>query len=106
MPLYDYVCKGCNHEFEALVRTGTIPECPECHSQDLERQLSTFMMTSAEHNRELVRNERKKPPQNHRADHNEKYRPARKKPFDPYARGGGAGWGWSGRWGGQNLNLT
>lgn len=82
MPLYDYVCKGCNHEFEALVRTGSTPECPECHSQDLERQLSTFMMTSAEHNRELVRNERKKRLPKHKAEQHEEYQHALKEHLD------------------------
>ena len=82
MPLYDYVCKGCNHEFEALVRTGTTPECPECHSQDLERQLSTFMMTSAEHNQELVRNERKKRLPKHKAEQHEEYQHALKEHLD------------------------
>lgn len=61
MPLYDYLCRGCGHEFEALVRAGgDAPACPECHSADLERLLSTFAMTSEDHVRELVRNERKK----------------------------------------------
>jgi putative FmdB family regulatory protein len=71
MPLYDFECRACHHFFEALVRTGTIPECPACHSQDLERQLSTFMMTSAEHNRELVRAERKKRLPKHKAEQHE-----------------------------------
>jgi putative FmdB family regulatory protein len=48
MPLFDFVCRSCHHEFEALVRTGTIPECPSCHGRDLERQLSTFAVDSAE----------------------------------------------------------
>jgi putative FmdB family regulatory protein len=82
MPLYDYVCKGCGHDFEALVRTGSTPECPECHSHDLERQLSTFMMTSAEHNRELVRNERKKRLPKHKAEQHEEYQHALKEHLD------------------------
>ena len=61
MPLYDYVCRGCGNEFEGLVRAGgEPPACPSCKSQDLERQLSTFAMTSEEHVRELVKKERKK----------------------------------------------
>jgi putative FmdB family regulatory protein len=42
MPLYEYACKGCNHEFEALVRNADAPECPACHGHDLERRLSVF----------------------------------------------------------------
>jgi putative FmdB family regulatory protein len=48
MPLYDFICRRCTHEFEALVRPGTTPECPSCHARDLERQLSTFAVDSAE----------------------------------------------------------
>ena len=40
MPLYEYVCQDCTHAFEALVFNGQSTECPECHSQKLERQLS------------------------------------------------------------------
>ena len=42
MPIYEYACSDCGHKFEALVRTGTVPECPDCHSKELERLLSVF----------------------------------------------------------------
>jgi putative FmdB family regulatory protein len=42
MPLFEYACKQCNHEFEALVRSAQVPECPACHGTDLERRLSVF----------------------------------------------------------------
>jgi putative FmdB family regulatory protein len=42
MPIYEYACHQCGREFEALVRSSTVPECPACHSTDLERQLSVF----------------------------------------------------------------
>lgn len=42
MPLYEYACKECSHEFEALVRAGEAPECPACHATALERRLSVF----------------------------------------------------------------
>jgi putative FmdB family regulatory protein len=42
MPLYEYACKRCNHEFEALVRGADAPECPACHGLELERRLSVF----------------------------------------------------------------
>jgi putative FmdB family regulatory protein len=48
MPLFDFVCKSCQHEFETLVRPGSTPECPSCHGRDLERQVSTFAVDSAE----------------------------------------------------------
>jgi putative FmdB family regulatory protein len=41
MPICEYSCKGCGQEFEFLVLPGTTPECPSCHGQDLEKQVST-----------------------------------------------------------------
>ena len=48
MPLYEYECRACGHDFEALVRPSDTagPECPSCKSQDLERLLSTFAASS------------------------------------------------------------
>jgi putative FmdB family regulatory protein len=40
MPLYEYTCRRCEHEFEALVFDGEAVECPECHGTRLERQWS------------------------------------------------------------------
>jgi putative FmdB family regulatory protein len=40
MPLYEYTCQKCAHDFEALVFAGDEPECPQCHSHVLERQWS------------------------------------------------------------------
>jgi putative FmdB family regulatory protein len=42
VPLYDYRCKGCGAEFEALVRPPAAPACPACAGADLERLLSGF----------------------------------------------------------------
>ena len=42
MPLYDFRCRACGHEFEALVRPPAGPACPACASADLERLLSGF----------------------------------------------------------------
>lgn len=40
MPIFEYTCKKCGNEFEALVRKSDVPECPSCKSTELERQLS------------------------------------------------------------------
>jgi putative FmdB family regulatory protein len=42
MPLYDFRCRGCGAEFEALVRPPAPAACPSCESRDLERLLSGF----------------------------------------------------------------
>jgi putative FmdB family regulatory protein len=42
MPIYEYACNKCGHEFEALVRSGAVPDCPGCRSTDLDRKLSAF----------------------------------------------------------------
>lgn len=42
MPLFEYACKECAHQFEALVRSSETPECPACHATALERKLSVF----------------------------------------------------------------
>ena len=40
MPIYEYSCKKCGHEFEALVRRGRTPACPACGEASLERRFS------------------------------------------------------------------
>ena len=52
MPIYEYECRGCRHQFEQIVRTGDVPACPRCKSGDLERLLS-HVAISSEHTRQL-----------------------------------------------------
>ena len=40
MPLYEYVCRSCNDQFELLIRGSETPTCPQCSSGQLERLLS------------------------------------------------------------------
>lgn len=47
MPIFEYICQDCHHEFEALVRSDTVPECPRCHSVQLVKQLSVFAAAAA-----------------------------------------------------------
>ena len=47
MPIYEYACRACGHQFEALVRSSTVPECPNCHAKTLDKQLSVFATTAS-----------------------------------------------------------
>ena len=58
MPIYEYECRGCHEEFELLVLKDTVPACPACQSQDLERLLSGFAVNSPEMSRARVRKAR------------------------------------------------
>lgn len=45
MPLYDYRCRACGNTFELLRRihdSDANLECPVCHSDKIERLLSSF----------------------------------------------------------------
>jgi putative FmdB family regulatory protein len=46
MPIFEYVCKECDHEFEALVYGGEKAACPKCHSKKLAPQLSVFAVAA------------------------------------------------------------
>jgi putative FmdB family regulatory protein len=49
MPIYDFHCRTCGKEFEALVRPQDgAPQCPSCRGTDLEKLLSGFAVSSAE----------------------------------------------------------
>lgn len=47
MPIYEYACSDCGHQFEVLVRASTVPTCPNCHSTTLDKQLSVFATTAS-----------------------------------------------------------
>lgn len=46
MPIFEYICKECQHEFEALVFGTQKAECPKCQSKKLEPQLSVFAVSA------------------------------------------------------------
>ncbi|MBZ0258485.1 zinc ribbon domain-containing protein [bacterium] len=43
MPIFEYRCEKCNHQFEELVFSRhDVPPCPSCGHEKVEKQLSTF----------------------------------------------------------------
>ena len=40
MPIFDFFCKDCDRTFELLVRGSTLPTCPECGGDEVEKQVS------------------------------------------------------------------
>jgi putative FmdB family regulatory protein len=50
MPIFEYSCRACGHQFEFL-KLPTTPDaarCPACQGEDLERLLSGFAMSTRE----------------------------------------------------------
>ncbi len=42
MPIYEYRCQACGHEFEKLQKISdpVITECPECHQSEVKKLIS------------------------------------------------------------------
>jgi putative FmdB family regulatory protein len=41
MPIYEYRCESCQHEFEELVFARDTPKCPSCAATKLQKLMST-----------------------------------------------------------------
>jgi putative FmdB family regulatory protein len=46
MPIFEYICQECDHQFEALVYGKEKAECPNCHGRKLAPQLSVFAVSA------------------------------------------------------------
>jgi len=46
MPIFEYICKECDHQFEALVYGKDKASCPKCQSKKLAPQLSVFAVSA------------------------------------------------------------
>jgi putative FmdB family regulatory protein len=46
MPIFEYICQECRHEFEALVFGRDKAKCPKCESKKLTPQLSVFAVSA------------------------------------------------------------
>jgi putative FmdB family regulatory protein len=47
MPIFEYVCRKCDHQFEAVVQGSQKASCPKCESRKLEQQISSFRLGAA-----------------------------------------------------------
>ncbi|MBI5864567.1 MAG: zinc ribbon domain-containing protein [Planctomycetes bacterium] len=50
MPIYEYRCAACGHEFELLIRSQgeeRIAACPKCETRKIERVPSVFSAHAA-----------------------------------------------------------
>lgn len=47
MPLFDYVCQSCSHEFEALqgINDDALSTCPDCGKEKLQKKVSAPAFT-------------------------------------------------------------
>ncbi|HEY7334045.1 MAG TPA: zinc ribbon domain-containing protein [Bryobacteraceae bacterium] len=47
MPIYEYLCHGCRHQFECLLLGSSArAKCPNCESEDLEQLISSCAVRS------------------------------------------------------------
>ena len=50
MPIYEYRCTSCGHQFSRLQQMGAGSEsvaCPKCESTEVERLLSSFASSAS-----------------------------------------------------------
>jgi putative FmdB family regulatory protein len=47
MPIFEYICRDCQHRFETFVTGDRQPSCPACKSRGLEKQWSVFAAVSS-----------------------------------------------------------
>jgi putative FmdB family regulatory protein len=46
MPIFEYICEECSHEFEALVYGREKAACPKCEGKRLTPRLSVFAVSA------------------------------------------------------------
>ena len=61
MPIYEYECRACGHQFEYLVLpSSSAPECPSCQQKDLQKMISLCAVSSENPKQAHLSTERKK----------------------------------------------
>jgi len=46
MPIFEYICRDCQHHFETIVTASRAAACPSCHGQKLDKQHSVFAVSA------------------------------------------------------------
>lgn len=46
MPIFEYTCQQCQHQFEALIYGKEKATCPKCQGKKLEPKLSVFAVSA------------------------------------------------------------
>jgi putative FmdB family regulatory protein len=61
MPIYEYECRECGHQFEyLLLHSSPAAECPSCHKTDLEQLISNCVVSSESSRQANLSSARKK----------------------------------------------
>jgi len=55
MPIFDYLCDACGHEFELLIRGADEAACPQCGSGSVTKQLSLPKVKSSKTHAKAMR---------------------------------------------------
>jgi putative FmdB family regulatory protein len=42
MPIFEYICRKCDLQFEVIANANSKTQCPSCKGERLEKQLSVF----------------------------------------------------------------
>lgn len=58
MPIYEYKCRKCGHQFEKIVKISETPDCESCQSSDLEKLFNAPGIRTTKSQRRSGSNER------------------------------------------------
>ncbi len=58
MPIYEYKCRSCGHQFEKIVKFSETPNCASCESSDLEKLINAPGIRTAKSRRRPEAQER------------------------------------------------
>ncbi len=46
MPIFEYICRDCQHQFETIVTASRAAVCPSCQGRELDKQHSVFAVSA------------------------------------------------------------